>query len=209
MNLTKVALSLLLLSSFSPARANVILTLDAPNQTAVPGQTLTFLGNISNLYNAPVDLNQIAITLTGPFAIETSLFFDASAPFSVAAAPGTTGSYAWFTLTVDDPYPGPFGPVGGTVSILGGVQGPGGYDPSTLDVLGTVGFTVNVTAVAAPNPPADVPEPSTWALFTAGVGLIWWLRNRRGGAEMAALYLRPRTTMATSTSFALTRKVDV
>jgi hypothetical protein len=181
MNIAKIVVPLLLLSGLPAARASILLTLETPSQTAVPGQTLTFLGTISNLYNAPVDLNQIAITLTGPFAIETSMFFDASAPLSVAAAPGTTGSYAWFTLTVDNPYPGPFGPVGGTVSILGGVQGPGGYDPTTLDLLASVGFTVNVTA-ATPLPPAppvsgEVPEPSTWALFAAGSGLIWWMRR--------------------------------
>ena len=188
MNIAKIVFPLLLLAGVSTARASVLLTLETPNQTAVPGQTLIFQGNISNLYSAPVDLNQIAITLNGPFSIETSLFFDASAPLSVAAQPGSTGLYPWFTVTVNNPYPDALGIVTGTVSILGGVQGPGGYDPNTLDLLGSVGFSVNVMA-AAPTPPptppvsGEVPEPSTWALLGAGGALLWWMRGR-GGQEL-------------------------
>jgi hypothetical protein len=183
MTIAKLVFPLLLLAGVSTARASVLLTLQTPNQTAVPGQTLTFLGNISNLYSAPVDLNQIAITLNGPFSIETSMFFDANAPLSVAAQPGSTGMYPWFTVTVNNPYPDALGIVTGTVSILGGVQGPGGYDPNTQDLLGSVGFSVNVTA-AAPTPPptppvaGEIPEPSTWALFSAGGALLWWMRGR-------------------------------
>ena len=186
MNIAKIVVPILLLSGLSAARASVTLTLDMPNQTAVPGQTLTFLGNIANLYSTPVDLNQINVTLNGPFSIETSTFFDSTAPLSVAAAPGTTGSYAWFTLTVDNPYPDPFGVVSGTVSILGGVQGPGGYDPTVQDLLGTIGFSVTVTAAAPPAPPvpSEVPEPSTWALFAGGGCLLWWMRGKSRKFEL-------------------------
>jgi len=183
MNIAKFVVPLLLLAGVSTARASVSLTLETPNQTAVPGQTLTFLGNVSNFYDAPVDLNQIAITLNGPFSIETSVFFDASAPLSVEAQPESTGMYPWFTVTVNNPYPDALGIVTGTVSILGGVQGPGGYDPNTQDLLGSIGFSVNVMA-AAPTPPptppvsGEIPEPSTWALFSAGGALLWWMKGR-------------------------------
>jgi hypothetical protein len=146
-----------------PSWATVLLQLAAPNQSAQPGQTLTFAGTITNNYAQIVDLNSININLAGLFTIDSGPFFDITAPLSVAAAPANTGVYTWFTVTVADPYTDPFGLVNGTVTLLGGLQGPNGYDPSVQDVLATVPFSVNVTA-PLPNPSNDIPEPATASL---------------------------------------------
>ena len=84
-----------------------------------------------------------------------SLFFDVTAPLSVAASPGATVDYGCFTVTVANPYTDPFGVVTGTVSVLGGAEGPAGYIPTTQDLLGSTVFSVNVTA------PVTTPDPST------------------------------------------------
>ena len=176
MRITKSIVSLLLLSGV-PAWANVVLHLDAPNQNALPGATITFTGYIVNNYSAIVDLNNIDVTLSGMFLPDTNPFYAVTAPFSVAASPGATVDYAWFSVTVANPYTAPFGVVSGTVSILGGVEGPGGYDPTAQTLLGSTGFWVNVT------PPVSAPDPSTWSLIMIGGILLgfgrWRLTRRR------------------------------
>ena len=76
---------------------------------------------------------------------------------------------------MSDPYTDPLGPETGTVTILGGVEGSGGYDPTTQDVLGSSQFQIDVV---------DAPEPAPVVLL-AGLGAIVLLLRilRIGGSE--------------------------
>ncbi len=179
------SLALFCLLCAVPAWATVTLQLSAPNQSAQPGETIFFAGSITNNYPQIVDLNGISITLAGLFTLDNGPFFDVTAPLSVAASPGDTGVYTWFTVTVLDPYTDPFGLVNGTVTILGGLQGPNGYDPTVQDVLATIAFSVDVV----PGSPtaANVPEPSTGPLLLgigAGALLAAYRRQRRGAGML-------------------------
>lgn len=160
----------------APAWASVILELTSPDQTANPGQTIVFGGFITNNSAQTIDLNGINITLAGPFTFDTSPFFDLNAPISVDGGGAATLFYDWFTVAVLDPYADPFGVVNGTITLVGGFQGPGGYDPSIQDPLATIGFSINV---AEPPAGAVVPEPGTSALFLLGAGCLAarWLRK--------------------------------
>jgi hypothetical protein len=73
-----------------------------------------------------------------------------------------------FSVTLNMPYVGSWGPQMGTYDVLGVVEGPAGYDGATQNLLGESVFTVNV-----------VPEPrSTWPLLIAGCGTwIGWRRR--------------------------------
>lgn len=173
--IAKILFSLAVLCG-TQAWADAILTLEAPRQNAHPGDTIMFRGFIGNTdpAHAILDLNSINITLSGMFLVDTSSFFDVSAPLSVGPSPASTVIYSWFTLTVLNPYTVGYGVVSGQVSILGGAEGPGGYDPTVQDLLGSTGFVVNVTPATA-----GVPEPSTWVLLLTGGGALL-LRRFRG-----------------------------
>jgi hypothetical protein len=171
----KLVTALFLLLTGVPAHASAILILDTPNQAIEPGGTLTFRGSILNNNVATLDLNSINISISGAFVIDDTPFFGALAPISVSPS-SSTPSYPWFTITVPDPYLVPYGVVNATVSILGGLQGPLGYDPTVLDLLGSANFSVTVVPPAAPLPPppptGEIPEPSTYALFATGAGMM-------------------------------------
>lgn len=181
--MSKLATIFLLLLTGVPAHASAILILDTPNQAVEPGGMLTFRGRIQNNNVATLDLNSINISISGSFTIDDTPFFSALAPISVAPSSSTL-SYSWFTISVPDPYLVPYGVVNATVSILGGLQGPLGYDPTVLDLLGSTNFSVNVLPPAAPLPPPPpptgaIPEPSTYALFATGAGMMVLARRFR------------------------------
>jgi hypothetical protein len=178
MQTTKFLLTLCLLTA-APTWATVILNLSVPTQTAIPGQTITFGGTITNNHNDTIDLNALNITLAGMFSFDASPFFDLTAPISVSPN-STSAAYDWFTVTVADPYTDPFGPITGTITLLGGIQGPNGYDPTVQDLLATTQFTINVIAAPTANP---VPEPATWPILFGLGATAAWLRRRTRAAN--------------------------
>lgn len=173
-------LRLLALSCFlavAPSWATVILQLTTSTQDAGPGQTIVFGGLITNNYAEIVDLNGLSINLAGPFTFDISPFFAITAPFFVDPNSSTI-VYDWFTVTVADPYTDSPGIVNGTITLLGGLEGPNGYDPSTQDVLATVSFSVNV--VSGSSGASDVPEPATAPLLLSLlIPLLWRAHSAR------------------------------
>jgi hypothetical protein len=161
-------------------QATVILQFTTPTEIANPGQTITFGGTIVNNFAQTVDLNGINVSIPGMFSFDGSPFFDLSAPLSVGPN-SSTAVYDWFTITIDDPYTDPFGMMDGTLTLLGGIQGPNGYDPSVFDVIATATFSINVQPAPVGSP---VPEPSS-LLPLATVALAFVVR--RGKTKAALL----------------------
>jgi hypothetical protein len=131
--------------------------LDSPIVIAAPGQTVDISGIIINNVASTVDLNSISVTLAGMFSEDESAFI--LGPATVDPN-GETVDFELLSVTVDDPYTDPLAAQTGTITILGGVEGAGGYDPTTVNVLGSVDFKVEVS-----------PEPSTASLLVLGAFL--------------------------------------
>ena len=171
-------LLILLCGACVPALADdVQITLDSPQLTAAPGQTVTFRGVIANNDFFTVDLNAISVSLSGMFTVDTTPFF--SGPPTVAASTPTmtsqTPHFDMFKVTVDLPYTDPLGVKSGTLTVLGNVETNGVYNPDIKNFLGSTPFSVNVA----------VPEPSTAAdiglsLVLAGVALLFLPRGSIG-----------------------------
>jgi hypothetical protein len=161
-------LLLALCGACAPALADVVqITLDSPQITAVPGQTITFRGVISNNDFFTVDLNDISVSLNGMFTENLTPFL--SGPFTIAASTplmtSKTPDFDFFEVTVDVPYTDPFGVKSGTLTILGNVEDMGGYDQNIQNPLGSITFSLNVVQ--------PVPEPSTLALVLTGTALLF------------------------------------
>ena len=150
----------------------ISLVLDSSQLSAGPGQQVTFTGTIFNNDTATVDLNSISVSLAGQFTVDSTPFF--LGPLTVGAS-GTTVDFSLFNVTVNDPFTDPGGIYSGVVTILGGVEGPNGYDPTTQNFLGSSAFSVNAST------PSAAPEPSSFALLLTG-GLLLLAGRRRMGA---------------------------
>src|SRR5580704_1762459 len=96
----------------------------------------------------PVDLNNIDVSLAGMFSVDVSPFFAGppTVDASTSLVTSRTVDFALFTVLVNQPYTAPPGPQTGVLTILGGVEGVNGYDPSVQNFLGSVTFDVNVIA---------------------------------------------------------------
>jgi hypothetical protein len=163
-------LLLLVCLACSPATADDLsIVLDSVVLATYPGQQVTFTGDIFNDDMATLDLNDISISLGGMFTVDTTPFFSgpATVPGQGGLIPPLTGDFALFNVLVDIPYTDPLGIIFGTLSILGGVEGPLGYDPTTENFLGSTSF-----GVAVVDPPASAPEPSAFTLILTGVVLL-------------------------------------
>jgi hypothetical protein len=149
---------------------------DTPIQPGIPGQTLSFSGQIINLDTTPLFLNSLSVNLPGPFTYDTTGFFNG--PLTVDSL-ASTGSYLLLTVTVDDPYTGPFGDQAGTVTVFGG--------PNSSDQLSLGGgnFTIQVPA----------PEPSTLALGLCG-GLLVCLKHARVASFLRSICRRQLNSSA-------------
>ena len=154
---------------------DVVITLDDDTLTAMPGQTVTFSGTLFNEDSSTVDLNGIDVTLNGMlFQIDLTPFFFGPPTVRASNPPfdTDTGDFQLFSVTVDDPYDAAYGVESGSVTILGGEEVGGVYDPASQNPLGSTTFHVDVVT----------PEPSTIALLLtalfAGLGFAM-LRGRR------------------------------
>ena len=146
------------------ARAGTItITYDDPLLSGVPGSVLTFTGTMTNNTNASVFLNQGSVNLASPFNSATDVSVDLLEwPISLDPL-ATSADFAFFTVTIPDPFPGATGPYGGTLLAQGGA------DENALDSLNDptdASFAVDVT-----EPTGTVPEPGSLALLGAGAAL--------------------------------------
>jgi hypothetical protein len=148
-----------LLCLCAAARADIAtISYDDPLLSGVPGSVLTFTGTITNNTNSPVFLNQGSVNLASPFNSATDVSVDLlDWPISLDPL-STSADFAFFTVTIPDPFPGTVGPYGGTLLAQGGADG------NALDSLNdpaNASFAVDVTG-----PAAAVPEPRSFvALF--------------------------------------------
>ena len=169
-----IRISALLLVGSGYSFADTISIALAPIFTTSPGNTFLVSGILGNSSASIVDLNQISVTLNGMFVTDLSPFF--LGPATVGPNSQTV-NFGLFNVMVMIPYSSPFGFQTGTITILGGVEGVGGYDPTTQDVLGSVNFRVNVQ---------NTPEPSSGAMVAVAMvavasGARFQRRRRRAG----------------------------
>jgi hypothetical protein len=133
--------------------------------SAMPGQTVTFSGTITNLENATVDLNSCDVNLPGQFTTDSCVAFLLSAPLFLGPLE-TSAPFDMFTVTVNQPFIGPIGlQPPGIFTVLGGPDG------DAQNVLGQATFAVAVTSVAAP-------EPGSFVLLGLALTMTLALRRR-------------------------------
>jgi hypothetical protein len=164
-NLRNLLLTIAALAALpgTTARADSIsISFDHSILSAVPGQTVTFRGTVTNLENSIVDLNSCDVNLGGPFTTDSCVAFLLFAPLFLNPLE-TSAPFDMFTVTVDQPFTGSFGlPSPGIFTVLGGPDG------DAQNVLAQAKFDVVVT-----------PEPGTAALLGLAITMTLALRRRK------------------------------
>ena len=136
-------------------------TIDVAAQQAVPGDTLTFFGTVSNSSESLIYLMGDSATADAGLSVDDSPFYN---NFPPVLNPGEVLTKEVFSLVVS---PGTSaGVYAGMFEILGGSDG------NAQDMLGAQGFTVNVAE-------SVVPEPSSLLLLLSCLaGLAGPVRRR-------------------------------
>ena len=169
LTLSMLALAATMFFSAQAYADTLNLLLTDPTQSGLPGDTLSFTATVTapGTNTGTVFLNGDSTNLDSPLQIDDSGFFN-NFPFTLdpgQSYPGPSDNGLLFTIfiptgTADSIYTGSF-------SILGGPDG------STLDVLDTATFEVDVTS------PSTVPEPNTFLLLAIGLsGLAIAVRRK-------------------------------
>ena len=155
------ALILATLGTAAAQAATITITLDQPNQVALPGTTVDFFGTITNTTAGTIFLNGDDLNLAGiSFSTTDQPFFD-NAPFFLA--PGAnSGDIELFEVSVASPLLDTAGFYAGSFDIKGGIDG------NAQDVLGSTSFSVNTASTA----PSAVPEPATLTLLLTGASTL-------------------------------------
>ncbi len=118
---------LIALTAFGAALAcagSITVTLDQPNQTGGPGDTLMFFGVIANTGADTEYLNSDSLNVsatTGDFTTDDGPFF-ANAPLSLASS-ASTADIELFDVLIVSPFPDAFTSYTGLFTILGGADG--------------------------------------------------------------------------------------
>src|SRR6185437_895765 len=145
-----------------------ILTLDFDPTTtvAVPGQTVTVRGTITNTGSGIVDLNGCNVNLSAGLTADCSIILSGTgAPFFLTSGDSATADL--FQFTPDTPFLGAYGlQPPGTFTITG-TEEVSGYDGDTQNDLLDAPVQVTVT-----------PEPSTLALLITALLCITVSRYR-------------------------------
>lgn len=160
-----------LLSLAMASAGTLTLNLDTNTASLLPGQTATFTGTLTSTYSVDVDLNGLNINLPGDF-LSDSLPFFLTGPLSIGAN-STSAPFDLFTVMPNAPFSGPFGIYNGTISVLGGAQINGVYDPNVFDQLADQSFSVVVL-----DPGTTVPEPASGPVVLLVVaGALLYMRR--------------------------------
>ena len=170
----KTLLNILVLVALATAGASaaIVVAFDNPGQTGHPGDTLLFLGTISNTGAGTVFLNGDDLTLNGASFTVTDLFFT-NVPLSLDGGVNS-GDIELFDVTLSNPLLDPPAVYPGSYTLLGGIDGNAG------DNLGFAAFSVT-TAPSVPGG-SGTPEPGSWLLLgtgLAGLGMVRPLHGRR------------------------------
>ena len=151
------------------AWADIIIALDNPTQSGNPGDTLIFMGVLSNNGPNTVFLNSADLNLAGnSFTPDFIDPFLNNVPLSLDPGQSTL-DIELFDVAINSPFTDLPGTFAGTYALVGGV------DSNAQDVLNSAGFTATV-----PSGPTPIPEPSSVALLGAALVATWRaLRHRR------------------------------
>ena len=150
------------------ASAGVLsLDFDFSTLTAMPGQTVTARGTLTNGTNQVVDLNSCSLTLPGQFSTDSCAVFLSATGAPLFLGVGESATFDLFMFTPNVNFSGPFGrQPAGAFDILGTAE-ISGYDPDTQNLLVSAPFQVTVA-----------PEPSTFALFALAIPVALARRRR-------------------------------
>jgi hypothetical protein len=155
--------------SLSTAGASTIdFTIDDPNQSGLPGQTLHFFGIITNTGAVDVFINTININFNGP-GLPSFDLIDVF-PFPILGPGEDTGSIELFQIGIGDPFPSQFTTYTGAITLLGGI------DEFAQDILTDPSVAFSLTAR---NPDVVIPEPATLGLCALSLGLLAASRRLR------------------------------
>ena len=168
-NLPKLLLTIAVLAILPGAIAradSLSITFDPSILSALPGQTITFSGTITNPAASVVFLNGCDVNLPGQFTSDFCALFLTDAPLSLDPLE-TSPVFDMFTVTVSDPYTGLPGLQSGTFTVFGGSDG------DAQDLLGQAQFGVIVT-----------PEPGTAVLLGLAITLMFAVRRRKRRIEV-------------------------
>jgi hypothetical protein len=161
------------LASAGARASDIMITLDAPNQTGGPGETLNFFGTVAdtNLDTNPADaiyLNADSLDFSLTDATVEDNFFASYFPISLVGGQ-SSGDIDLFDIVLANPETQPFGLYTGTYGLVGGEDGG---TQTAQDNLAQVDFSANVQETV------PTPEPGTFGLLIVS-GLIGCLRVRR------------------------------
>jgi hypothetical protein len=164
-------IALTVLAAAGARAADILITLDNPNQTGSAGETLTFSGTITNTDTTPGDDPIYLNFYSFDFALSDATNdafgnFFAYVPISLAEG-ASSADIDLFDITLANPETLPLGMYTGTYGLLGGMDGGAN---TASDNLAQVNFSVNVVT----------PEPATLILLGAALILMSQLRLPRG-----------------------------
>lgn len=144
-------------------------TLTPATQAAAPGDSLQFVGTLTNNTGNEVFVNNDSFTFDITGALDDSPFLT-NAPFSLAAF-ASTPMFEFFDIAI--PPAQAAGPYTGVFSILGGADG------SAQDLLGQAAFEVDVATA--------VPEPRSTILLVVLAAIAWRVRTALSRREIHQL----------------------
>lgn len=154
-----------------PGSASILVTLNNPSQSGLPGDTLTFTGSIENNGDSEISLNADTLNFSGDLTNFTVIDnFFANVPFSIAAGETAFG-IDLFEIRISPSFAAAFSAWPGSYELIGGI------DFDAQDALGPVSFTVHVNE---PQPTAsDAPEPATWGLAAIALAFVLFRKRSR------------------------------